>query len=76
MRVATTDPSGPYGLMIKLTRAAEKDSVVEVELRRPYRIGLRYGTDVAGISTGLHKIRLYVDDPQGLVTAAQSHLAA
>lgn len=75
-RVATTDPSGPYGLMIRLTMAAEKDSVVEVDLRRPYRIGLRSGTDVAGISTGLHKIRFYVDDPQALVTAAKRHLAA
>ena len=76
VRISSAAPSGLYGLMIKATRAADKRGAVELELRRPHRVGLSSGTRSAGLSTGIYKVRLYLDDPDGFMAVARAYLAA
>lgn len=76
VRATPTMPTGLYGLMIRATRSADKAGTVELDLRRPHRIGLSSGTNSVGLSTGLHKVRLHLDDPDRFMTIVNDYLAA
>ena len=75
VRDTPTIPTGLYGLMIRITRAANKDGTVELDLRRPHRIGPTSGTDAIGISTGLKKIRLHIGNPDRFMSIAKQYLS-
>jgi len=73
VRIVTEHPRGLYGLMIRATGSADQHGGIELDLRRVYRIGLRSGTR-HGISTGLHRIRFQVADPEAFKAAADARL--
>ncbi len=76
VRVTPTMPTGLYGLVIRATRAADKAGTVELDLRRPHRIGLTSGTKSVGLSTGFKKVRLHIDDPDRFMAIAGEYVAA
>ena len=74
IRVIQQNLTGLAGLIVALTRSADAMPYVELRLSQPVRIGpnpSRASTGGHGLSTGLRRMLLEVEDPQGFLVAAQ-----
>ena len=64
--------------IVTLLSGIEDDVLVEVELRKPLKLGrnpTQRGTNAGGVSFGKRTMQLFLKDPDAFVQAASAHLA-